>query len=410
MNLTIKLYDMIDIERISTAKEVISITVLNQVQDGAQSKELTNALACGQFLKVPTTIQRGLHGTAAAIRVLAGFDSTYNDQLRKLLAYLENIEAFEIEGEMFNGLSRDLNNIIKNSEILYALSYIHSGTASTEKLKESISTKLFMSKNDDGGWSYFTDVEEDSDMYFTSSVYLALRSHHYNSLQNTKEFLIEKLKKYKTENIPDPTTFSKLCFIVYTFVKLNEHKRNKETKKLLIDVFNKLWDSEFCVINSDFEQNIEYPGRQKHYYVRIPWQLYLLAVASSLVPRYFAQKKSISRFNSIINSIIDDNGFIYKQSGKNISSRTYAILFETLSVIEGTFKLNLKFYLLNIFDWILNFFNNKIFKNIVSIIGFILIIIVIYISIKNDTMNIQNIAPSIIASLLIISIQTSKIR
>lgn len=401
---------MIAIEKISIAKEAICKTVLNQVEEGEQSKSLPDAYACGQFLKVPTTIQRGLHGTAAAIRVLAGFDSTYNEQIKKLLVYLENIESFEKKDEMSDGLGRNLNNIIKNSEILFALSYVHSGTANTENLKEIISTKLFESRNNDCGWPYFVDIEEDSDMYFTSSVYLALRSHNYNKLQNTKDFLIEKLKKYKKENIPDPTTFSKLCFIVYTFVKFKEHTKSKETKKLLIEVFNKLWKSEFCVINSDFEQNIEYPGKQKHYYVRIPWQLYLLAVANSLVPRYFAQRKSISRFNSIIKSIIEENGFIYKQSGKNISSRTYAILFETLSTIEETFKLSWKFYLFNIYDWILNFFNNKRFKNIVSIIGTILIIFVLYISFKNDMINIQNIGPSIIASLLIISIQISKIR
>lgn len=399
---------MIDIDKISKAKEVICHTVINQVQDGAQSKNLDDAFACGQFLKVPATSQRGLHGTAAAIRVLAGFDSTYNEQLRKLLKYLENIEVFEKGDETSNGLGRDLNNIIKISEILYSLSYIHSGTANTENLKEITSKKLFDSKRADGGWAYFVDVDEDSDMYFTSSVYLALRSHNYNNLQKTKEFLIEKLKKYKKDDIPDPTTFSKLCYIVYTFIALNEHKKNKDIKKLLVDVFNKLWESKFCIINSDFEQNIEYPGKQKHYYVRIPWQLYLLSIANSLAPRNFAQRKSISRFNSIIKSIIDEDGFIYKQSGKNISSRTYAILFETLCAIEQSFKLNWKFYLRNFYDWIRSFFNNKKFKNIISIIGVILITVVIYISIKNDTLDIQNIAPSILASLLIISIQTSK--
>lgn len=401
---------MIDIEKINKAKDVICETVLNQVQDGVQSKGFDDAFACGQFLKVHTTIQRGLHGTAAAIRVLAGFDSTYNEQLRKLLKYLENIEEYEKDGEISDGLGRDLNNIIKNSEILYSLSFIHSGTANTESLKEKISAELFKSENTDGGWAYFVDVDEDSDMYFTSSVYLALRSHNYNSLKSTREFLIDKLKKYKKDIIPDPTTFSKLCFIVYTFITLNEHKKDKEIKKLLIDVFNKLWKSEFCVINSDFEQNIEYPGKQKHYYVRIPWQLYLLAIANSLAPRYFAQRKSITRFNSIIKSIIEEDGFIYKQSGKNISSRTYSILFETLCTIEKSFKLNWKFYLWNFYDWILIIFNNKIFKNIISVIGVFLVAIVVYISIKNKTLDIQNIAPSIIASLLIISIQISKTR
>lgn len=400
---------MIDIEKIGKAKEAICDTVLNQVQNGAQSKDLDNAFACGQFLKVHRTVQRGLHGTAAAIRVLAGFDGTYNKQLRKLLKYLDNIDEYEKGNETSAGLGRNLNNIIKISEILYSLSFIHSGTANTESLKEKISAQLLKSKNDDGGWAYFVDVKENSDMYFTSSVYLALRSHNYNSLKSTKEFLIEKLKKYKKENIPDPTTFSKLCFIVYTFIILDEHEKNQETKKLLVDVFNKLWKSEFCVINSDFEQNIEYFGKQKHYYVRIPWQLYLLAIANSLTPRYFAQRKSITRFNSIIKSIINENGFIYTQSGKNISSRTYSILFEALCFIEQSFKLNWKFYFWNSHDWLQSFFNSRRFKNLISIIGIILILIAL-INTDYSTLRYSDIAQSIIASLLIILVQTSKTR
>lgn len=399
---------MIDVNRINRAKKIICTTILDQVENGAQSKELTDAFACGQFLKVASTHQRGFHGTAAAIRVLAGYHSTYNEQLRKLLQYLEKADEYDKEKDTNDGLNRDLNNIIKSAEILYSLSYIHSGTANTENLKLTISEKLYKSKNDDGGWAYFADIKEESDMYFTSSVYLALKSHNYNNLQKTRSYLVEKLRYYKKENIPDPTTFSKLCFIVYTFVKLKEYKSDKELKKLLIEVFKKLWRSEHCVINNDFEQNIEYPCKQRHYYVRIPWQLYLLSIANSLIPRYFAQRKSIERLNTILNSIIDDNGFIYKQSGKNISTRTYSKLFEVLSNIEESFKLNFKFYIFNAIDWIRTFFNSRAFKNIISIIGIIIIGFIVFKWVKDGAIDMDSIAPSIIASLLILSLQLSK--
>ena len=115
---------MIDIQNIFSAKEIICSTILNQVKNGKQSVGLPDALACGQFLKVPKSAQRGLHGTAAAIRVLADYNSTYNQQLKRLIKYIENIKEIETEGEMKDGLEKDLNNIIKNSEILYSLSYI----------------------------------------------------------------------------------------------------------------------------------------------------------------------------------------------------------------------------------------------------------------------------------------------
>ena len=400
---------MIDIDKIRNAKNNICDAILTQVRDGAQSSNLDDALACGQFLNVLPMMQRGFHGTAAAIRVLAGYDNTYNEQLRKLINYIENVDSIENNADI-SDLIRDKNNIIKNAEILYSLKYIQTGTAKTENLKQKLSEKLLSSKNLDGGWAYFTDVTEDSDIYSTALVFFALKIHNYNNLTNTFKFLKNQLNHYKTEKIPDPTTFSKLCFVTYTFVKLNLHNKDeyKGIKKLLIDIFKKLWKSEYCVINSDFEQNIEYPCKQKHYYVRIPWQLYLISIANNLLPRYFAKRQSISRLNDIITSTLEETGFMYKQSGKYISSRTYSILFEVLGNIEDNFNIGIRFYFHNIIDRIRSFFGNRIFKNFIAIIGAILIVYLIYNWFQSDSFNIESVAPSIIASLLIISITFGK--
>ena len=299
---------LIDRERIIKAKEVICETILLQVKSGAQSEKFENALACGQFLKVPEKQQHGFHGTTAAIRILAGFAETYNDELRKLITYFE--EIVNLKGEVItnDGLSMDKINIIKNAELLYTLSYIHSGTKNTEELKKSIYDNLIKAKNRDGGWAFFMGENDDSDVYSTSLVYLAFKKHNYNNLSNTLTFIKDNLKKYLKENIPDPTTFSKLCFTVYSLVKLDFHKTDKDIKKLLAEVNKKLWKSEYCVLNNDYEQNIEYPSKERHFYVRIPWQLYLISVANELSPRYFAKKLSISRLNSPIVSILDNEG------------------------------------------------------------------------------------------------------
>lgn len=395
----------IDILKIKRAKDNICSNILNQVENGAQSANLTNAFSCGQFLKLPESEQRGFHGTAAAIRVLAGYYSTYNCELKKLILYLENVDSYETENDL---LSRDKNNIIKNAEILYALSYVQSGTANTEELKDKIHQKLMNCKNSDGGWAFFTDFSDDSDIYSTALVYLALSSHNYNGLNNTLEYLIEKLKLYKIEKIPDPTTFSKLCFLVYSLVKLKFHSISKENKNLLIHIFKKLWESEHCILNNEFEQNIEYPDRQRHYYVRIPWQLFLLSIANDLSPRYFAKGQCISRINNALSSILDDKGFIYKHSGKNISSRTYAILFEVLNNIEESFKINWRFYLNNAIDGIRSFIGNKIFRNTLSIFGALIVFLFIAFSLRDNSLKIKDITPSIVASLLIITLTFGK--
>lgn len=395
----------IDIVEIRHAKDEICKKILTQVEHGAQSEKLDNVYSCGQFLNLPESEQRGFHGTAAAIRVLAGYNSTYNNALKKLIQYLENIDSYEDDNE---ALQRDKNNVIKNAEILYALSYVQSGTANTEELKHRIHQKLINCRNNDGGWAFFTDYTDDSDIYSTALVYLALSRHNYEELENTLNFLTEQLKFYKKEKVPDPTTFSKLCFLVYSLVKLNFHKLNKDNKKLVTEIFVKLWESEHCILNNEFEQNIEYPDRQRHYYVRIPWQLYLLSIASDLSPRYFAKMKSISRINSVLSSILNDKGFIYKHSGKNLSSRTYSILFEVLNNIEGSFKINLAFYLNNLIDAIRSFIGTRIFRNILSFVGTLVVLYVIVCSLNDHSLKVKDITPSIIASLLIISITLGK--
>ena len=59
------------LKRIDEAKDKIRGLFLKQCEVGKQTTSLPNtAAACGQFLKVPESSQRGLHGTAAAIHGL----------------------------------------------------------------------------------------------------------------------------------------------------------------------------------------------------------------------------------------------------------------------------------------------------------------------------------------------------
>ena len=58
-------------KRIDEAIDRIREAFITQCRDGQQSKLLPNGhYACGQFLGELNKTQRGLHGTAAAIRVL----------------------------------------------------------------------------------------------------------------------------------------------------------------------------------------------------------------------------------------------------------------------------------------------------------------------------------------------------
>ena len=70
------------------------------------------------------------------------------------------------------------------------------------------------------------------------------------------------------------------------------------------------------------------------YYVRIPWQLYMVALASR--HDYFLKfyRPIISRYLDRILKSVQGKGFYYPHSTPQLSSRTYAILYEVFGQIN----------------------------------------------------------------------------
>lgn len=84
------------------------------------------------------------------------------------------------------------------------------------------------------------------------------------------------------------------------------------------------------------EQNVEYYNENKTFYVRIPWDMYIIALSAKY--DYFFGYCSIriqSRLREIIELVGTGDGFFYQHSGRYRSSRTYSILYQVLKYIEG---------------------------------------------------------------------------
>jgi hypothetical protein len=98
------------------------------------------------------------------------------------------------------------------------------------------------------------------------------------------------------------------------------------------------WKALERLLDLDLEQNIEYWRKQKTFYVRVPWQLYILSLASQLFPyRRFASRRARQALRRLLHSILD-GGFRYPHSGDQISSRTNAIAHEVLTDIGHSLK------------------------------------------------------------------------
>lgn len=334
--------------QIATAKLSIISLFKEQCQNGAQAKALEghDVTACGQFLgeQAKNYQQRGLHGTAAALRVLARGDSEESRILvSRLVKYLANREEIETQIQCDDEKARqkcELNskNVIKVSETLYALSYVDTGVSGTEALVKKLAADLIKALKEDKGWSYFTDDDNGPELLPTAYAMLGLYVKGYSEADAAAKYISEKLQnkyldKNATQDIDADIMIDITCLYALNFQKERTAsiKQDESLKKIFCIILEKLKS----IVTEELEQNVEYSHRkQKNCYVRIPWQLYLIALSASYNFKCTFSSLIVQKKLQTILSRVTADGLIYPHSGKLISSRTNAILFDVLSIIE----------------------------------------------------------------------------
>ncbi|MCX7049900.1 MAG: hypothetical protein NTX50_31010 [Candidatus Sumerlaeota bacterium] len=366
--------------------------------NGKQINGLTKEkAACGQFIgdNAKEREQRGLHGTAAAIRVLSQENLDGSEKLiPKLIAYIRD----ELSNNNSNN-EHDYNNVIKLSEILYALAFVKTCQCNIDDLKIDIAKKLLSSRIEDKGWSYFIGSNGPYDILPTAFAILALCKHGYeNEIAKQIEILQYKvLGKFdnKTGQIYE-TSVQLFSIFVLSFCK---DKYIKEDEEKIKYAFTKFWEKHEPLLDNDLEQNIEYWKGEKNCYIRIPWQLYLLALISRFRPHllwsYYARK----RIESILDSV-NSSAFIYPYSGDKISSRTNAILYDIFDKLKNSAKNNIKYILFSKWEQIKIHISKPFYSIIILAILIAVFGAIIYSWFKNEA-KIYHIAPELMGSCLV---------
>jgi hypothetical protein len=176
---------VIDHEQIAASQARVSDEFIKAVQGPATQAVRTKdpqAAALGQHLQA-RTVQRGFHGTAAAIEVLAQTPGTQaEDFTRRLVHYVDEIstieEAFPEPEISRQEIHASEHNVIKMSEVLYALAAVPTSLAPREKLAAHIAETLISHRGADGGWPYFMTADaQPSDLLPTAYATRALASH-----------------------------------------------------------------------------------------------------------------------------------------------------------------------------------------------------------------------------------------
>jgi hypothetical protein len=394
---------VIDHDEIAEGRTKISAEFLKAVQGPATQRLSTKdpqAAALGQHLQAMTT-QRGLHGTAAAIEVLAqspGSDA--QDYTRRLVHYVDQQSRIE---ELFSdpdiphqGIEVSAHNVIKMSEVLYALASVPTSLAPREKLAAHIADILVKHRNADGGWPYFmTAGARNSHLLPTAYAVRALASHGYD-ISSGVAFLLEHVRGPS----PDQTDIFVQVLAIYVLCYLpDRYKQDRELRK----PFENAWLRLSPLLNADIEANIEYLT-SKINYVRIPWQLYLIASAAHLSPyRRFPSAKAQRRLRSILESVQVTGGLLYPHSGRDLSSRTNAILFDVLNQIDN--ELKIRRLPLRPFIWfeaVKSIVASRAFQYTVRVVVFALIVYAIVRWFVSGETNVGDLAPELVSSVLLI--------
>ncbi|MGI8738764.1 MAG: hypothetical protein ACR2KU_03685 [Gammaproteobacteria bacterium] len=149
------------------------------------------------------------------------------------------------------------------------------------------------------------------------------------------------------------------------------------------------------LLSEDIEQNVEYWKQDRNLYVRIPWQLYLIALAAKLAPyRSFATPIAQARLKSIVNAANTQGGFKYPHSGDLLSSRTNAILYEVLKLTLTAMQERSSAF--HMWDKVI-----RLAKAGFIAVGIMIVAYSLLDWILRDTSSIGELAPNILASILL---------
>lgn len=390
-------------KRIDDARNKIAHLFLDQCKVGQQSKDIgPNVYACGQFLNALNKSQRGMHGTVAALNTIADHNPSQSlDVIKGLTCYLVNKNNLNISREK---IEQDYKNIIKISECIIALSKLDSSVAQGT-LKCELEKCLQEAMITEKGWGFFVGDKEIEPLP-TAFAMIAL------SCAKSKEYsnrALSYLKGYITSKYLKHNNYSKNTFIdisidsfcLYAITFREGFNNIPEPKGELGKVFKKIWRLQNQYILNGMEQNIEYYYHdEKTCYVRVPFDLYMIALSSHYeFDSVFSSHAIQKRLNDILNQVLN-GGFHYPYAGKNVSSRTNAILFEALSIIKHNMENKTLGTLQSIKDWIRLKWRSKFTTFILVTVMILFIIRMCWSYFTNDSGRLHDIGTELLGSLL----------
>jgi hypothetical protein len=158
-----------------------------------------------------------------------------------------------------------------------------------------------------------------------------------------------------------------------------------------------VWSPLEPLLDEDIEQNVEYWHGDETEYVRIPWQLYLLALAAEYSRWRFAGFRAQRRLTEVIEAV-RSRSFKYPYSGRYLSSRTNSVAYDVLGSIRDRVRHLVWLRFANLIDSIRVFSGSRAVRRISAVLAGLIIVYAIREWLR--TGHLADLAPELLASVI----------
>jgi hypothetical protein len=186
-----------------------------------------------------------------------------------------------------------------------------------------------------GAWGYWTNTDSEAEAHPIPTAFAVKALGAFGiaaaDMNESYRYLREVLRQTDRYEV-----FTRV-FVLFVLTFLRDAGCS-ETVDACKKAFSNIWKTVERMLTENVEQTVEYRGKARHHYVRLPWQLYLVPLAAKYqkITAFFSRSLQ-QRLRDILKRLQSDSGFFYEQSGTFLSSRTYAVLYECLQRTKDTY-------------------------------------------------------------------------
>ena len=300
------------------------------LENGAQAEGVPPGVyAAGQHLNPYSLNQRGFYGTAAALLVMSRSLPSANriGIIEGLIKYINDrphieqglANTAEDRAMLPARLILDWKMAFKCADLLYALAATPAAVAGRETLLQSLLGRLHSGHRAAGGWAVDLDASRDRDPLATASVVRGL-----NAAGLPIDATDLDLVRADASAVGSASPYVR-CFCLLVLLEVNG------SDEVARGIFDALLDTLKPELHEPTEANYEFTVGNRQYYVRVPWQLYLIAGAALCKPTTLLFTPDVRRaLLGCVQAVDSPDGYVYTAFGHMKSTRTYSVLMDTL--------------------------------------------------------------------------------